>query len=79
LTADYVSCIFFFTVGAVLIGNRRASHMINRFTFFVDQAKAASLAATLKADDPETDYQVVEGSQGFFVAIFEDGVQVFSI
>jgi hypothetical protein len=53
--------------------------MINRFTFFVDQAKAASLAATLKADDPETDYQVVEGSQGFFVAIFEDGVQVFSI
>jgi dethiobiotin synthetase len=49
------------------------------FTFFADQLKAAALAANLKADDPETDYRVVEGARGFFVAIFEDGTQVFTL
>jgi hypothetical protein len=53
--------------------------MFQTFTFFPVYAQAEALAATLLADDPETDYRVVEGSKGFFVAIFEDGVQVFSI
>lgn len=49
------------------------------FTFYPTQAAAAALAATLNADDPETDYRVIEASKGFFVAIFEDGVQVFTL
>jgi len=53
--------------------------MTQTFTFFADYAKAAALAANLLSDDPETDYRVVEGTKGFFVAIFEDGVQVFTI
>jgi hypothetical protein len=53
--------------------------MTQTFTFFADYTKAAALAAILLADDPESDYRVVEGSKGFFVAIFEDGTQVFTI
>jgi hypothetical protein len=49
------------------------------FTFFADRAKAEALAATLLADDSDTDYRVVEGARGFFVAIFEDGTQVYSL
>jgi len=49
------------------------------FTFFPTHAAAAALAANLLADDPTTDYRVVEGSKGFFVAIFEDGTQAFTL
>jgi len=48
-------------------------------TFFNTKAKAEALAAKLTADDPDTDYRVVEAQSGFFVAIFEDGVQVHSL
>jgi hypothetical protein len=49
------------------------------FTFFPSVAKAQVLASQLLADDPETDYRVVEGSRGFFVAVFEDGEQIYSL
>ncbi len=49
------------------------------FTFHKTQAAAQALASNLLADDPETDYRVVEASRGFFVAIFEDGVQVHTL
>ena len=49
------------------------------FTFFPTHAAAAALAANLLADDPTTDYRVVEGSKGFFVAIFEDDTQAFTL
>ncbi len=48
-------------------------------TFYPTKAKAEVLAASLFADDPETEYRVVEASKGFFVAIFEDGTQVYTI
>jgi hypothetical protein len=48
--------------------------MLQTFTFFLASTQAEALASTLLADDPETDYREVEGSNGFFVAIFEDGV-----
>lgn len=49
------------------------------FTFFPIKAAAEALASQLTADDPDTDYRVVEGSRGFFVAIFEDGTQVYTL
>ena len=49
------------------------------FTYFPTQEKAQVLASSLLADDPETDYRVVEASKGFFVAIFEDGEQVHTL
>ncbi len=49
------------------------------FTFFPSIEKAQVLASKLLADDPETDYRVVEASKGFFVAVFEDGAQAYSL
>jgi hypothetical protein len=48
-------------------------------TFFPSKAKADELAVSLISDDPDTDYRVVGASKGFFVAIFEDGTQVYTI
>lgn len=48
-------------------------------TIYAAEAKAAALAASLLADDPETDYRVVANETGFYVAIFEDGTQVFTL
>lgn len=53
---------------------------INRQVFtYHTKANADALVASLLADDPETDYRVVEASRGFFVAIFEDGIQVHTL
>jgi hypothetical protein len=49
------------------------------FTTFPTKEAAAALATQLTADDPDTDYQVMQNNFGFFVAIFEDGVQVFTL
>ena len=48
-------------------------------TFHPTEAKAQALASNLLADDPETDYRVVKAERGFFIAIFEDGEQVYTI
>ena len=53
--------------------------MITTCTFFASHAKAAELVSKLLVDDPEIDYRVVECSRGFFVAIFENGEQVFAL
>lgn len=49
------------------------------FTIYPTQAAAQALASKLIADDPETDYRVVPNKTGFFVAIFEDGTQAYSL
>ncbi len=48
-------------------------------TFYPTKAQAEVLVASLLTDDTDTDYRVVEASKGFFVAIFEDGVQVYTL
>jgi len=48
-------------------------------TIYPAKAAAAALAADLLADDPDTDYQVVANEIGFYVAIFEDGAQIFTL
>jgi len=48
-------------------------------TTYPTKAAADALAANLLADDPDTDYQVVANNAGFYVAIFEDGKQVFTL
>jgi len=48
-------------------------------TTYPTEVAAAALAADLLADDPDTDYQVVANETGFYVAIFEDGAQVFTL
>lgn len=48
-------------------------------TIFATEAKAAALAASLTEDDPDTNYTVVQNETGFYVAIFEDGIQVFTL
>jgi len=48
-------------------------------TTYPTEVAAAALAADLLADDPDTDYQVVANENGFYVAIFEDGAQVFTL
>lgn len=49
------------------------------YTIYLDESQPAALVAGLKADDPETDYRVVENAKGWFVAIFEDGEQAYSL
>lgn len=49
------------------------------FTIYPKREAAQALANKLLLDDPETDYRVVANNAGFFVAIFEDGVQVHSL
>ena len=48
-------------------------------TTYPNLEAAAALADKLLADDPDTDYRVVPNHKGFFVAIFEDGQQVFTL
>jgi hypothetical protein len=50
-----------------------------RITFFPTQERAAALADALNADDPDTEYAVVYADGGYFVAVFEDGQQVFTL
>lgn len=51
----------------------------NRRTCYKTHEAAAALASKLAADDPDTDYRVAQNNYGFYVAIFEDGEQVFSL
>jgi hypothetical protein len=48
-------------------------------TTYPTEAAAAALAANLLADDADTDYRVVANENGFYVAIFEDGAQAFTL
>ena len=48
-------------------------------TYFPTRKKAVALATNFLADDNETNYRVVEAFLGFYVAIFEDGVQVHTL
>ena len=50
-----------------------------RLTTFPSEETASALASKLLADDPETDYRVIANNSGFFVAVFEDGTQVYSL
>ena len=50
------------------------------FTFFATKAQAEALAAVNQAADADSEYRVIENADGkFFVAIFEDGEQVFTL
>lgn len=53
------------------------------FTYFKTQAEAAELAAKLQAeaiaDGTPEEYRAVEAVRGWFVAIFEDDEQVFTL
>lgn len=44
-----------------------------------ESAAAALIAGFLAEDDDGTDYRVVANETGFYVAIFEDGAQVFTL
>jgi len=48
-------------------------------TFLPTQAKAEALATKLRDDDPDTDYRVMQALQGYYVAVFEGGVQIHTI
>jgi len=50
------------------------------FTFFPTKAQAEALAAVNQAADVDCEYRVIENAAGkFFVAVFEEGEQVFTL